>query len=211
MSDLTGKKFGRLLVVRQDGYHYYPSGKRKSQWLCRCDCGNTVTVICSDLTNAHTQSCGCLRKETAGKLKLTHGGHATRLYSIWTGMKNRCYNPKQDNYVYYGGKGVRVCAEWLEDFTSFYTWAVGCGYRDGLTIDRIDVNGDYCPENCRWATAKEQSLNRTDNRVITYNGKSQSLKEWSDETGIAYTCLLYRLDSGWDVETTLTTPSAKSR
>lgn len=211
MNDLSGKKYGRLSVIRQDGYHVFPSGKRKSKWLCVCDCGNVVSVVGSDLIASHTQSCGCMRRDMATNLKLSHGNSNTRLYRIWTGIKNRCYNPKQDNYAYYGGKGVTVCDEWIQSFDAFYDWAINNGYHESLTIDRIDVSGNYCPENCRWITAEEQSLNRTDNLVISFNGKSQTLKEWSKEVGIAYSCLLYRIDSGWSIDKALTTPSRNAK
>lgn len=122
-------------------------------------------------------------------------------------MKTRCHNAKQDNYSYYGGKGVDVCDEWRDSFDAFNNWAIENGYEDSLTIDRIDVNKNYCPSNCRWVTVKQQSLNRTNSKVISFNGKSQTLKEWSDETGIDYSCLLYRIDAGWSAETALTLPS----
>lgn len=203
------KKFGRLTVVRQDGYHIYPSGKRKSQWLCKCDCGNYITVVISDLKSHHTQSCGCLRKDIIKLLNASHHQSKSRLYRIWTGMKNRCYNAKQDNYRYYGMRDITVCAEWRDNFEAFYRWAMSSGYNDKMTLDRVDVDREYSPLNCRWATTQEQSLNRTDNRKITYCGKSQTLKEWSDETHIAYSCLLYRLNHGWSVDDALTTPSRK--
>lgn len=209
MTDLTNKRFGRLTVVKQDSYHVFPSGKRKIKWLCQCDCGNKISVIASDLNNSHTRSCGCLRRETTKALKLSHNKCQTRLYSIWQGMKNRCYNKKQSNYQYYGGKHITICREWLDSFETFYQWAINNGYNTNMTLDRINVNGEYSPHNCRWVTTKEQALNRTHNRRIEYNGKSQSLKEWSDETGIAYSCLFYRLNAGWNIADALTIPSRK--
>lgn len=209
MIDLTNQKFGRLKVVGRDGYHIYPSGKRRAKWLCQCDCGNLVSVVTSDLKNAHTQSCGCLRKETTALLKQTHCQCESRLYSIWCGMKNRCYNSKQSNFRYYGARGIAICDEWREDFCAFYSWAIKHGYKDNLSLDRININDGYYPQNCRWVTVGEQSLNRSNNHLIQYNDKTQSIKEWSGETGIAYDCLFYRLEHGWTVRDALTTPSKK--
>lgn len=205
--DLTGKRFGRLTVIRQDGYHYYPGSKRKTQWLCKCDCGNTVTVIGSDLNNGHTQSCGCFRKESATSQSSTHGMSGTRLYRIWCAMKTRCTDKNAVTYCNYGGRGIKICKEWSESFDSFQKWALTNGYSSSKSIDRIDVNGDYQPSNCRWATIDEQSVNRRTTRYITCFGKTKSVKEWADEMGLIYSCLQYRLDAGWDVERALTTPS----
>lgn len=211
MTDLTHKRFGRLTVIRQDGYHNYPSGKRKSQWLCRCDCGNYITVVISDLTNRHTQSCGCLRKDITASLKRSHNQSKSRLYRIWRGMKSRCYNAKQDNYQYYGMKNIGICNEWRCDFNSFYQWAMHNCYNDTLTLDRIDVARGYEPSNCRWVSTEIQALNRTDNRKIGFCDKSQTLKEWSREIDIPYSCLIYRLNHGWSVADALTLPSRKQK
>lgn len=209
--DLTGKRFGRLTVIRQDGYHYYPNSKKKTKWLCKCDCGNTISVIGSDLNNGHTQSCGCLRKEITGSKYRTHGDSGkSRLYRIWSAMKSRCNNASMAPYKYYGARGIKICDEWDKSYETFKEWALSHGYSDDLSIDRIDVDGNYTPENCRWATTKEQSVNTRKTRYIDYDNRTLSLKEWSDIFHIPYSCLLYRLDTGWDVERALTTPSRKS-
>lgn len=204
---MVGEKFGRLTVVGYAGL----SGSGKRTWDCVCECGNHTVVTTSDLRNGHTKSCGCIRKEELIIRSTSHGKVHTRLYSIWTGMKNRCYNRKQDNFKYYGGRGIKVCNEWRDDFESFFEWAIANGYQDGYTIDRIDVNKDYSPENCAWKTQREQNLNTRKNRCIEYLGTTKTIKEWADECGLEYSCLLWRLNSGWDIARALSTPSCRER
>ncbi len=158
--DLTGQRFGRLTVVQRAG----TSKQGRALWLCRCTCGKETVVLSSSLRRGATQSCGCIHSEMLHNRitaqNTTHGGKGTRLYRIWHGMKQRCYNPKSDHYNLYGGRGISVCAEWLHDFATFQKWAVSHGYQDDLTIDRIDNDKGYSPDNCRWVTVKEQNNNK---------------------------------------------------
>ena len=136
-----------------------------------------------------------------------HGGKGTRLYDIWCGMKNRCYNKKDSHYPRWGGRGISICSEWLLDFSNFRAWALHNGYTENLTIDRIDNNGNYCPDNCRWVTVAEQNNNQRTNRYIAYNGKIQNLKQWSKELHINYGTLLFRLDAlNWSTDKAFSTP-----
>ena len=177
MIDLIGQKYGRLTVVAFDRLQNH-----KTYWKCVCDCGLTVVVPGNNLRSGNTMSCGCLRRETArktGKANTVHGeghDHKTRLYSIWCGMRQRCMNPHRTAYSLYGGKGVRVCDAW-DDYTVFREWALSNGYADNLSIDRIDPNGDYCPENCRWITLSENvaraNKNHTHRRLIRGEGPQE--------------------------------------
>lgn len=133
----------------------------------------------------------------------THGMTGTRLFNIWQSMKQRCYDVKHDHYKEYGGRGIKVCDEWLSDFMAFYEWAMANGYKERLTIERKDVNGNYEPSNCCWATIKEQANNKRNNRIVEYKGKKYTIAELSEKYNINYHCLYYRLQNGWDIEKAL--------
>lgn len=198
LEDLTGKRFGRLVVIRRDKDHYQPSGHHRPMWLCRCDCGNEKIILQTNLKRRTTRSCGCLQKEELSKRARSHGGWANneRLFDIWLGIRKRCNNENDARYPNYGGRGVSICDEW-DDYSSFRDWAMSHGYADNLSIDRIDVNGDYCPDNCRWATNIEQQNNRRSCVYITYGNETHTLKEWSRIRGIKYSTLHSRYRHGW--------------
>ena len=196
--DLTGQRFGYLTVIKK-------AGKNKSDkilWLCKCDCGKLKIIQGASLKNGRTKSCGCLRKKGARR---THGFKYTRLYCIWQGIKKRCLNKNTSNYYIYGGRGIKICDEWKNDFKSFHDWAYANGYdesakRGDCTIERIDTNGNYEPSNCRWATMKEQCRNTRSNKLITYNNETRCLMDWSYIFNINYKTLLYRFKKGWTIE-----------
>ena len=194
--DLTGQRFGRLTVQKYDKCAY---------WLCACDCGNTVRVDGSHLRKGVTQSCGCLQKDLTHQRFAKHNMRSSRLYSCWTNMKNRCLNSNSTEFHNYGGRGIEVCQEWLDSFETFRDWALANGYADNLTIDRIDVNGNYEPSNCRWATAKEQANNTTKNHYITHNGISKSMMLWAEEFHIPYNKMRYLVYSGLSIDEILRT------
>ena len=189
--NLRGNVFGRLTVTAFVGWdkHKHPL------WLCRCDCGNTVTVKGCHLKCNHTKSCGCLRNELVGERYRTHGERHTRIYRIWLNMKSRCYIPKSSAFKHYGGRGIRVCDDW-QKYEAFRDWAMANGYRDDLTLDRIDVNGNYSPDNCRWATFTEQANNTRKTILIEYGGVVRSLHDWSRLTGVNYYTMYSRYKAG---------------
>ncbi len=162
--DLTGQRFGKLFVIEQTDSKITPSGQKQRQYVCKCDCGNTVIVRSLSLRKGEAKSCGCLRveqaKENLKTIKPKHGLRFTRLYGIWKNMIQRCYNPKAVHYDRYGGRGIKICNDWKDDPETFYKWAMSNGYTDELTIDRINNDGNYEPSNCRWITMKEQAQNR---------------------------------------------------
>ena len=195
--DLTGLKFGRLLVLNRKPL----SEKGNVMWLCKCDCGKETVVSSYNLRSGRISSCGCLRNEISlmrlqSKRPLKHGLRKSRLYGVWFSMNNRCDNPKCKAYKDYGGRGIKVCDEWKKSVNNFYCWAMNNGYKEGLTIDRINNDGNYEPDNCRWSTPKEQNVNKRN--TIKLSGVS--LKELSDKYNIPYYKLKYRYNLGWNLQ-----------
>lgn len=207
--DLTGKRFGRLKVIKRAENYVSPSGNCCSQWLCQCDCGNTTIVATSSLTLGITSSCGCKSIETTKELCTTHGMTHTRIYHLYYSMRARCYNPEATSYKKYGAKGITVCSEWLGEngFINFYNWAMANGYEEHLTLDRIDGTKGYSPDNCRWATYKEQANNTKATVFLTYKGETKPASEWSEITGLSQGCITQRKNRGWTDEECLTIKS----
>lgn len=158
--DLSGRKFGYLTAIRRAEDRVYSSGRKKPQYLCQCECGNETYVIGEALTAGNTKSCGCHKWDALIRYSTKHGKRYERVYSIYMDIKKRCYNKNAAGYKNYGSKGVVMCDEWLNDFESFYKWAMGNGYSDSLTIDRINSQGNYEPSNCQWVTRSENIRRR---------------------------------------------------
>lgn len=198
----ANEKYGRLKVVQ-----FVKRENKKSYWKCKCDCGNEIILPIAYLTTGDTKSCGCLRKEKAhktGKKSIKHKMTNTRLYSIWSGIKQRCYNTKKNNYKYYGAKAITICDEWKNDFVNFYNWAMSYGYKNNLTIDRIDNNKGYFPENCRWVTILEQNNNTSRNHKIEYKGKKyNSMSSFCREMGIDYNKFRQKIREGYTIKVAL--------
>lgn len=198
--NLTGQRFGRLTVVSEAERR----GGRVA-WACLCDCGAETVAIACNLTRGHTLSCGCLHREITAERHVTHGQSHTPEYKVWRGMRNRCENQNDAAYPDYGGRGIKVCERWK----SFERFLSDMGARpDGMTIERNDVNGDYSPENCRWATMKEQQSNRRDTIRIAIGDRVQPLKLWCEELGVAYKKVHLRLTRyGYELNRALDLPA----
>lgn len=196
--DLTGQRFGRLVALEKSNR---TDARRSTWWICKCDCGTVKEVRTTCLTKGLAKSCGCLRREKGiehGRQMFTkHGWYGTRVYHIWRSVKDRCTNPNLKQYPLYGGRGIKMCDEWANDPNAFCEWAMANGYADNLTIDRIDVNGNYEPSNCRWITIEEQQVNKRNNRLLTYNGKTQCVAEWARELKIDQFLIYNRIYAGW--------------
>jgi len=208
--DITGRRFGRLLVIGQSSEK---TSRGNAKWNCVCDCGKQIITSKNNLLRGDTKSCGCLKRDLIAQRSTKHGECASansrhsRLYRIYSNMLSRCLNANIPSYKRYGGRGIEICEEWLNDPISFFQWAYDHGYTDGLTIDRIDNNKGYCPENCRFASRKAQENNTSRNHYITYLDKTQSMSAWADEYRIPYHTFRSRINNlGWDVHKALTTP-----
>lgn len=197
--DLTNKKFGNLLVLKLD--EEKSKLKKEKFWICKCDCGKIKTIYAYSLIHAGTTNCGCLRKYKLRNAPLKQGLSYSKSYSIWRTMKQRCYNVKSKYYYNYGGRGIKVCDRWLTSFENFF--ADMGNPENGMTIERIDNNGNYCPENCRWANRYEQMRNTRHNVYLTFNNITLCMKEWSKKLGINYKTLQNKIKNGWKIENIL--------
>lgn len=193
--DLTGRKFGRLTAIKKT-----TSGKNP-KWLCKCDCGVEKEIQYSALTSGKTVSCGCYFKEVASKSNTKHLMSRSKIYAIYMSMQQRCYNPMSQGYNRYGGRGITISPNWMGEngFATFAKWAIQNGYEEGLSIDRIDVNGNYCPENCRWITIKEQERNKRNTIFIEVFGIRKPLVEWVELMNLPYSTYYYRYNKGLEV------------
>ena len=209
ITNSIGMKFGKLTIIGVS--HKNGSGKNYAK--CKCECGNIIDVLPNSLFNNESKSCGCskLNNPMLANNKSTSSGNykdgRTKhlLYGTWKQMINRCENPKSKHYDRYGGRGIKVCEEW-RDFWSFVKWSDSIGGKpNGYTLDRIDNDGNYCPENCRWADWGTQMSNKSSNRYITYNGKTQTIHQWSIDIGLNEQTLTNRINRGWSIERSLTT------
>lgn len=200
--NITGQKFGRLIVIEFSHIHITKSGQHVTYWKCECECGNMKELSKSNLISGNSKSCGCLYEETKDR----HGYANHDLYRVWISMIDRCFNPKCHSWDNYGGRGISVCERWknIENFI------IDMGVRpEGYSIDRINNDGNYSPDNCKWSSASEQANNRRVN-VIEHNGKSQTMRQWASELKINYTTLLYRLHN-WTIDKALSTPLRKRK
>jgi hypothetical protein len=195
--NLTGKKFGKLTVIKKVEPH-----NNNTTWLCECDCGNYAKASTGSLNSGDKKSCGCIQ----GK---KHGFSKHRIYAIWYGMINRCNNPKNHKYSSYGGRGIDVCEQWNE-FENFKDWAFSNGYKGHLQIDRIDNDSGYSPSNCRWVTSAENSLNKRNSHFLTIGDKTMTIAEWGRLSGLTRSTISNRIIRGWKIEDILN-PSTRPR
>lgn len=197
VKNLIGQKFNKLSVIQRAKN----SKSGNIRWLCKCECGKYTIVSSQNLKTGHTKSCGCLNKNAT---YITHNKSKTKLYKIWQGMKKRCFNKNEEHYKYYGERGIIVCDEWKNDFMSFYNWAINNEYKDNFTIERIDVNGNYEPSNCKWVTFQEQGYNKTNSKLYELNGEIKCLSQWCKLYNVDYHLVYKRLQRGWDLKSSLT-------
>lgn len=200
-----GDRFGKWTVIGTKSHRKDGARNRARYWTCRCDCGVEKDVRQDGLLNGRSRRCGKCNGRANGERETTHGQHETSEYRIWHAMRSRCENEKFTGYAYYGGRGIKVCERW-RDFGNFIA-DMGKRPSSGHSIDRIDTDSDYCPENCHWATQKQQSNNMRNNVRLTHNGVTKTLSEWAEYVGISYKTLRGRVfQYGWSVGRALTEP-----
>lgn len=203
--DLTNKKFGKLTALER-----ISSKNNKVVWKCLCDCGKITYVLTTNLTCGRTKSCGCLKDEKLIQRSTKHNQRHTKLYEIWKSMKQRCFNPNNSSFHRYGGRGIIVCDDWKNNFSSFYDWSMTNGYSQNLSLDRIDNNSNYCPENCRWTDKLTQANNTRTNRYFVYKNQTKTIAEWSRFFNISYKNLYIKLQkNNFDAERTFSKISIK--
>lgn len=200
--DMTGRQFGRLTVLK-------PSEVGNTHWICKCECGVIKEARGSSLRQGNIKSCGCLSRDLCTARNRTHGGKGTRAYVIWQSMKQRCLNPKHENYKDYGGRGIVICERWVSSFENFLD---DMGEPPaGMSIDRFpDTDGNYEPANCRWADAFQQARNTRKALKLTYRGATKPLRDWAEQYGFEYQTLTSRIKAGWSVEKAIETPVGKT-
>lgn len=201
LKDETGKRYGRLTVLRREGKNI----SEQATWRCLCDCGNETVQAGITLRNGAVVSCGCYHAEISGTLNYKHGHSQKGIYRSYKEMVRRCTDPRHIGWKTYGGRGIKVCQRWLDDIENFIT-DMGPTWKKGLSIERRENDGNYEPGNCYWATMKQQNNNKSDNRIVEYNGKKQTLTQWADEVGMSCQALKARLDMGWTVHDALYKP-----
>lgn len=197
---MKNKIINNWTILKDDDKHSTSKHKRV---ICKCCCGTIKSVLLENLITGKSKSCGCKKYKYKNKNK--------RLYNIWKGIKVRCLCKTNNRYKYYGGRGIKICDEWKNDFISFQEWSINNGYKDNLTIDRIDVNGNYEPNNCRWVNNIIQSNNCRTNIYFTLNGNTQTLKQWCREYNIDYRMVYYRVTHGWTLKEALSIPCRERR
>lgn len=205
--NITGKKFGMLVPIEKLG-----TRRGRTLWKCKCDCGKEIELTSDLLLHSKVQipNCGCLSgRRVDGGRSYIHRMCNTRIYETYNRMLGRCNNPNNQDYRDYGGRGISVCMEWsgVNGFQKFYDWSMQNGYSNELSIDRIDVNGNYEPLNCRWADDITQANNKRNNRYLVFNGRKQTIAQWAREYGMSYSMLYIRIRKGWSVEDALLTPN----
>lgn len=207
-NELAGTRFGYWTVLSKA-----QTRNGISYWNCRCDCGNERKVSTCNLITGKSKSCGCYQKQVLKQRTFKHGMTNSRLYTIYNDMKHRTQNPNDPAFKHYGKRGITICDEWLgeDGFSNFVEWSINNGYSDDLSIDRIEVNGNYCPENCRWATSEVQGNNKRVCHYITHNGETHTVTEWSKITGIKRETLFARIRYGWDESQLFNPPPRRKR
>jgi hypothetical protein len=191
---MIGTKWGNWTVLEHD---LEKSVKRHTYYKCVCDCGTIKTVRADMLRNGVSKSCGCFKKEQQSQRAKVHGLYQHPLNKRWITMNQRCTNPNVNRYERYGGRGLKVCDEWKNDFLAFYNWSMENGYSSKMTLDRINNDGDYCPENCRYISNKEQQFNKSTNHYVEIEGVSKTIYEWCEEYGVNRNLFNWRLRYGW--------------